>query len=276
MNKIKIGIIGHSGRLGKPLLEILNKHPFAEVVYTKSRSKGVRGKLSAVKFMFLALPHGESENYLAELNGMKMIDLSIDHRNDDSWVYGLPEIFRNAIGKATRVANPGCYATSILLGLFPLKRKIKSANIASTSGISGAGIGVSKEDNFMIYGEGRQHPQIKEIERILEIDNILFVPQRIDVAERGIVSTIFVQMNGSGELLKLCEKTYKKSPFIRMKKEIETKNVVGTNFCDIKILESKNGTVIISALDNLIKGGAGQAVQNFNLMCGFEETLGLV
>jgi len=128
----------------------------------------------------------------------------------------------------------------------------------------------------MIYGEGRQHPQIKEIERILGIDDMLFVPQRIDVAERGIVSTIFVQMNGSGELLKLYEKSYKKSIFIRMKKEIETKNVVGTNFCDIKILESGSGTMIISALDNLIKGGVGQAVQNFNLMCGFEETLGLM
>jgi len=140
MNKIKIGIIGHSGRLGKPLLEILNRHPFAEVIYTKSRSKGVQGKLSEVEFMFLALPHGESENYLAELSSIKTIDLSIDHRNDGSWVYGLPEIFRDKIGKATRVANPGCYATSILIGLFPLRGKIKSVNIASTSGISGAGI----------------------------------------------------------------------------------------------------------------------------------------
>ena len=276
MKKVKVGIIGHTGRLGKPLLEILDKHPFADVVYTESRSEGTQGNLEETEIVFLSLPYGESEKYLAKLNGKRIIDLSIDHRDDNEWVYGLTEIFGNEIKVARQVANPGCYATSILLGLFPLKDRVKDAHIASTSGVSGAGITTSKDDNFLIYKEGREHPQIKEVEKIIGLDEILFVPQRIDTAERGIISTMFVQTDDVSGLLDLYTKSYDKHPFVRIKTEIETKNVVGTNFCDIKILEFGKIFVIITALDNLVKGGSGQAVQNFNLMSGFEETTGLL
>ena len=141
--KIKVGVIGYTGRLGKLLVEILSKHPFVEVVYTESRSEGSHGNLSSAEIVFLALPYGESKDYLPKLDGKRVIDLSIDHRDDSKWIYGLSEIFSNEISKATQVANPGCYATSILLGLFPLKGKIKQVNIASTSGVSGAGIDAS-------------------------------------------------------------------------------------------------------------------------------------
>ncbi|MCX6766948.1 MAG: Asd/ArgC dimerization domain-containing protein [Candidatus Moranbacteria bacterium] len=276
MKKIKVGIIGHTGRLGKPLLEMFLKHPFAEVAYTESRSEGVRGNMAEAEIVFLALPYGESERYLKKLSGKRIIDLSIDHRDDNTWAYGLSEIFGDKIKKSKLVANPGCYATSILLGLFPLRDKIKSVQVASTSGVSGAGMASSKNDNFLAYKEGRQHPQIKEIEKAIGLDEILFVPQRIDTAERGIISTMFVQIDNTKSISELYAKTYAKHPFVRMKKEIETKNVVGTNFCDIKILEFEKNAVIIAALDNLIKGGSGQAIQNFNLMCGFEETTGLL
>lgn len=276
MKKIKVGIIGYTGRLGKPLSEMLKKHPFAEVIYTESRSEGAQGNLKETEAVFLALPYGESEKYLPKLNEKRIIDLSIDHRNDSEWAYGLSEIFGDEIRKANWVANPGCYATSILLGLFPIKNKIKSVHIASASGVSGAGIAVSKDDNFLVYKEGRQHPQLKEIGKMIGLDEILFVPQRIDTAERGIISTMFVQMDNTENISELYTKTYAKHPFVRIKKETETKNVVGTNFCDIKILEFGKNVVVITALDNLIKGGSGQAIQNFNLMYGFEETAGLL
>ena len=276
MKKIKVGIIGHTGRLGKPLLEILNGHPFVEVIYTESRSEGAQGNIKETEVVFLALPYGESERYLKKLSGKRIIDLSIDHRNDSGWTYGLSEIFGNKIKKSKLVANPGCYATSILLGLLPLKGKVKSVHRSSTSGVSGAGIAVSRDDNFLVYKEGRQHPQIKEIGKVIGLDEILFVPQRIDTAERGIISTMFVQIDGADNISELYEKAYAKHPFVRIKNEIETKNVVDTNFCDIKILEFEKNVVIIAALDNLIKGGSGQAIQNFNLMCGFEETTGLL
>lgn len=276
MEKIKVGIIGHTGRLGKPLLAMLTKHPFAEVIFTESRSKGVQGNLAETEVVFLALPYGESEQYLEKLNDKRVIDLSIDHRDDDEWTYGLAEIFCDEIKAAKKVANPGCYATSILLGLFPLKNKIKSVRIASTSGVSGAGVEASEDDNFLIYKEGKDHPQIKEIEKIVELDEILFVPQRIDTSERGIISTLFVEINNTEGVAELYAKAYAEHPFIKIKNEIETKNVVGTNFCDIKILGFGKNVIVITALDNLIKGGSGQAVQNFNLMFGFKETTGLL
>lgn len=273
MKKIKVGIIGHTGRLGKPLVEILQKHPAVEIVYTESRSEGCRGTFSETEIVFLALPYGESVNYLSKLNGKRVIDLSIDHRDNSDWVYGLTEIFGDEIKNAKRVANPGCYATSILLALYPLKGKIKSIRISATSGMSGAGIRQKKEDNFVIYKEGNLHPQIMEISRLIGIDDILFVPQRIDSTEKGIVSTIFVRTSEKIPNVKeLYRSAYKNCRFVRICNNIETKNVVGTNFCDIKIVEFADEVLIISALDNLLKGGAGQAVQNFNLMYELKET----
>lgn len=276
MKKVKVGIIGHTGRLGKPLVEILQKHPAAEIVYTESRSEGYCGKLSEVEITFLALPYGESVKHLKKLSGKRIIDLSIDHRDNSGWAYGLPEIFGEEIKNAKMVANPGCYATSILLALYPLKGNIKSIRISSTSGMSGAGMAQQKEDNFAVYKEGDQHPQIKEVSRFIGVDDILFVPQRIDSTKKGIISTIFVRMSRKiPNVQKLYQDTYKNCQFVRICDGIETKNVIGTNLCDIKIMEFADEVLIISTLDNLLKGGAGQAVQNFNLICGLEESLGL-
>ncbi len=290
MEKVQVGVIGHTGQLGSPLREILSRHPHAEIVYTESRGWGAKGSPSKIEVVFLALPPGEGGKYIRRFSGKRIIDLSMDHRHNARWTYGLPEIFGAQIKQATKVANPGCYATSVLLGLLPLKGKIEQVSISSTSGISGAGIGtvklsvagmrVVREDNFLVYKEGRRHPQIREITRVLGTSNILFVPQRIDTADRGIISTIFAKTREDiGNAAELYAKAYAESPFVRILKSetsLETRRVTGTNYCDIKILQLGEDVVIISALDNLIKGGAGQAIQNFNLMCGFPETAGLI
>lgn len=272
MRKIKVGIIGHTGRLGKPLIEILRKHPAVEITYTESRSDGCRGSLSEAETVFLALPYGESLNHLSKLKNKRVIDLSIDHRGDDDWTYGLPEIFGNEIKNARLIANPGCYATSIILALYPIKDKIKSIRVSSTSGISGAGIAQEKEENFLVYKEGDQHPQIQEIKRILGVTDVLFVPQRIDSTERGIISTIFVNAKDRiSDAQNIYRTYYRDCRFIKICDKIETKQVIGTNFCDIKIMGFEKDILIVSALDNILKGGAGQAVQNFNLMNGLPD-----
>lgn len=272
---VKVGVIGHTGRLGKPLTEILKSHPYAELIYTESRKEGSRGNLSETELVFLALPYGESRNYLPKLEGKRIIDLSIDHRDRDNWVYGISELNKKRITTAEKIANPGCYATSIILGLVPIKEKLSDVQISSTSGISGAGIDVEEEDNFLIYKDGKSHPQIFEIERTLNLKNILFVPQRIDNSERGIVSVIFAKYSGEKNLNELYEDFYRDNFFVRIRDRIQTKEVNKTNFCDIKVSAFDDRVLVISALDNIIKGGAGQAVQNFNLMYGFDEKTGL-
>jgi len=281
---VKVGVIGHTGRLGKPLVEILKDHPNTEIIFTESRKEGSKGNLSDAELVFLSLPYGESEQYLSRLSpNQRVIDLSVDHRGKDGWVYGLPEMNKEEIKKAQRIANPGCYATSIILGLLPLKGRVSDVNVSSTSGISGAGEEVKPDDNFYVYKHGRQHPQIAEIEKSLGLENLLFVPQCIETSDRGIVSTVFATFRGKEDLLELYKDFYKSSVFvdiisgdIETKKVVETKNVVRTNKCSINISRYDDRIIVISAIDNLIKGGSGQAVQNFNLMCGFDEKNGLL
>lgn len=272
---IKIAVYGHTGRLGIPLVKILKRHPKAEIVYTESRGQGKFGNLDIAEFVFLALPYGQSKKYLHKFSGKRVIDLSIDHRSDNNWVYGLPEINRDKIKRAKYVANPGCYATSILLGILPLEGKIRNINIQATSGISGAGESVRKEDNFVVYKEGNIHPQIQEIKNLLKLEEIIFVPMKIENTDKGIVSVIFSNNKSKG-IIKTFENFYRNNPFVKVVTTIETKNVINTNYCNIKPMIVGDKVVIITALDNLIKGGAGQAIQNFNIMNSFNETLGLL
>jgi N-acetyl-gamma-glutamyl-phosphate reductase len=274
---IKVGVAGHTGRLGKPLMELLGNHPHAKIVYTESRREGKTGSIYDPDMLFLALPHGESRQYVPPRDGLKVIDLSVDHRGSPDWIYGLPGLNGNKIKDASQIANPGCYATSIILGLTPLREKVHDVQIASTSGISGAGMEVVEDDNFLVYKEGRQHQQIPEIENALGLQDILFAPQKIDNTDRGIISTIFAGYEGNEDLHRLYEEFYRPAPFVRIKNEgnIETRNVIGTNYCDIKVSRYGDRIMVVSALDNIMKGGSGQAVQNFNLMYGFDEKTGL-
>ncbi|MBE3091640.1 MAG: N-acetyl-gamma-glutamyl-phosphate reductase [Candidatus Atribacteria bacterium] len=279
--------------------------------------------------VFTALPHTVSMDMVPELlkKGVKVVDLSADYRIKDSvvyqeWykkelnqiskellleaVYGLPEIYLNKIKDALLVANPGCYPTSVILGIAPLLKHhfVEPVGIIidSKSGISGAGRKLSLglhfaecNENFKAYKVVR-HNHIPEIEQELSYvyfgaDNkeqikrikVSFTPHLLPI-NRGILSTCYLSLRGSKkeeEVLEIYQKYYHKAPFVRIFKPPnlpEIKYVAGTNYCDIGFsIDERMGKIkIISVIDNLLKGAAGQAVQNMNIMSGFPETCGLV
>ncbi|ABB30851.1 N-acetyl-gamma-glutamyl-phosphate reductase [Geobacter metallireducens RCH3] len=299
--------------------------PVAAVFPTlRSRYTQVLENLEPVKvaqkadLIFTALPHKAAMEVVPtflEL-GKRVVDLSADYRFNDpavyeKWyephmnpenlkeaVYGLPEIRREKIGDAWLVGNPGCYPTSVILGLMPLlkKRLIDPSTIIadSKSGVSGAGRGAKVEnlycevnDGFKAYGVGGVHRHIPEIEQELSLlaggpITITFTPHLVPM-DRGILSTIYARLTGTdsvAELVKLYAEFYEGEPFVRVLPAgnvPSTAHVRGSNFCDIGLaVDSRTGRVIVvSAIDNLVKGAAGQAVQNMNIMYGFPETMGL-
>ncbi|HOM26625.1 MAG TPA: N-acetyl-gamma-glutamyl-phosphate reductase [bacterium] len=263
--------------------------------------------------IFLALPHIISMNFVPEILkiGKIVIDLSADYRfknikTYEKWytkhktpeliemaVYGLPEINREKIKNAKLIANPGCYPTSIILGVLPLIKNnlIENKIIAnSVSGVSGAGkspspsnIFVECNENIKAYkiGEHRHQPEIEEILNKFGNKNykVVFVPHLASY-NQGILSTIYVELKekiSSEDIQNLYIDFYKNEPFVRIMNygvSASVKNVFDTNFCDIgiKIVDEKN-LVITSAIDNLVKGASGQAVQNMNIIFGFKETI---
>ncbi len=269
-------------------------------------------------FIFTALPHKAAMEVVPTFLklGRRVVDLSADYRLRDAaeyakWyephmspellkksVYGLPELKRARIAGAALVANPGCYPTSVILGLAPLlKKKLidPSTIIAdSASGVSGAGRSVKVDnlfcevhDGFKAYGVGGLHRHIPEIEQELSLlagDKVVisFTPHLVPM-DRGILSTIYAspaKTVTTADLLKVYNKFYHGEAFVRVLPPGEfpaTGHVRGSNFCDIGLtVDSRTGRVIVvSALDNLVKGAAGQAVQNMNIMCGFPENMGL-
>lgn len=263
--------------------------------------------------IFLALPHIISMKFVPEIVRLKkkVIDLSADFRfkNPDVYqtyytrhtcpellqkaVYGLPELNRDKIKKADLIANPGCYPTSLLLALLPLAKNhlIEDRIIVdSKSGVTGAGrsltpgsLFVECNENIKAYkiGEHRHAPEMAEILGAVGKANfqVIFVPHLIPL-NQGILSTIYVnlkQTQSFNELEELYQQFYKKEPFVRIMKYGQspaTKNVVDTNFCDLGFkLIDKRTLVLISAIDNLVKGASGQAVQNMNIMYDLPETI---
>ncbi|WP_243369622.1 N-acetyl-gamma-glutamyl-phosphate reductase [Geotalea sp. SG265] len=269
-------------------------------------------------FIFTALPHKAAMEVVPTFLklGKRVVDLSADYRLHDAkeyaaWyephmnpellkkaVYGLPELRREKIAEADLVANPGCYPTSIILGLAPLLKKklINPATIIadSKSGVSGAGRSAKVDnlycevnDGFKAYGVGGAHRHIPEIEQELSLLagkelKISFTPHLVPM-DRGILSTIYAAPVGelsSQAIVDLYQDFYKGEAFVRVLPEKalpSTAFVRGSNFCDIGLtIDMRTGRVIvISAIDNLIKGASGQAVQNMNIMNGFPENLGL-
>ncbi|HOJ39768.1 MAG TPA: N-acetyl-gamma-glutamyl-phosphate reductase, partial [bacterium] len=208
-------------------------------------------------------------------------------------VYGLPELQRERIRKACLIANPGCYPTSVLLGLLPLaRRKMLEPQIIvdAKSGVTGAGRSPSLSllfaechENVKAYKIG-EHRHAPEMEEILSLTGkqkyrVIFVPHLVPV-NQGILSTIYVTLKKpekEEKLQSLYEDFYAQEPFVRVMpygQSALTKNVVDTNFCDLGLkMVNRRTLVVVAALDNLVKGAAGQAVQNMNLMFGFPETL---
>ena len=269
--------------------------------------------------VFLALPHGVAAEYAVPLldAGCEVIDLSADFRLKSAEiyqdfyahdhpapdllkkaVYGLPEIYREQIKKASLVASPGCYPTSILLPLIPLLRAglVKPTGIIadSLSGVSGAGRKAEVDYLFCECNESvrpygvPKHRHLSEIEEQLSLaagSNVViqFTPHLIPV-NRGILTTLYLEPAGklTDERISACyAKAYGQEPFVRLlagNALPDTKNVVGTNVIEIAWrLDPRTGRLIVmSAEDNLIKGASGQAVQSLNILCGFPETAGLV
>ncbi|MDQ0232283.1 N-acetyl-gamma-glutamyl-phosphate reductase [Metabacillus malikii] len=212
-------------------------------------------------------------------------------------IYGLSELNKEQIKDARLLANPGCFPTATLLGLAPVVQKgIMNENsiiVDAKTGVSGAGRNASQafhfpevNDNMRIY-KVNEHQHIPEIEQMLRVLNekvsyISFQSHLIPMT-RGIMATIYGSLEDSyttEQLLTVYKEFYKDSPFVRIRRENEfpaTKEVYGSNFCDIglKVDERTGRVTIVSVIDNLMKGAAGQAVQNFNIMCGFNETTGL-
>ncbi len=261
---------------------------------------------------FLALPHTVSMKFVPGLlsQGIKVVDLSADYRLRDRdeyarWyetphedadglaeaVYGLPEMFRDQIREASLIANPGCYPTSAILAIAPLKdsdMKLQSVIIDAKTGISGAGINAAPalraecSESVKAYKVGvHQHqPEIRQyVSDILGYDpDPLFVPHLIPM-ERGILSTCYLTLDSEPseeELFNLYSNCYKDEKFVRVKKNLPaTKDVTGTNFCDIAVRTRGNTAIVISCIDNLLKGAAGQAVQNMNIMFNLPEDQGM-
>lgn len=267
---------------------------------------------------FAAVPHKTAMNLVPNLlkAGKKVVDLSADFRIRDvavyeEWyqphssseflgeaVYGLPELYRDKIKGARLVANPGCYPTSIILGLAPLLSAgavDPSSIIAdSKSGTSGAGRAAQTgtlfcevHDGFKPYKVGRSHRHTPEIEQELsalagEKLQVSFTPHLLPIS-RGILSTVYCSLAPGFDRQKiddLYRQQYKDEYFVRLLDEDvfpATQQVRGSNFCDIsyKIDRTTNRIIVMSAIDNVVKGASGQAVQNMNMMCGFKENTGL-
>ncbi len=270
---------------------------------------------SRAECVFGCLPHGVTADVVPHLlsAGARVIDLSADYRLRDpavfsDWygephrdparladaVYGLPELFRDRIREARLVANPGCYPTSAAVALAPLVARDlidrEDIIVDSKSGVSGAGrqpklttLFPECNESVSAYNVGR-HRHTPEIEQTLtdcagKPVRIIFTPHLIPM-DRGILTTTYSRPTRSidePELLSLYREFYAREPFVRVVDHLPaTKDASGTNYCDVTVRRVRDRIITVSCLDNLIKGAAGQAVQNFNLMYGFPETTALI
>ena len=313
---IKIGILGAAGYTGGELIRLLLNHPEAEIVFANSESnagnpvaevhEGLYGETDLkftdampfedVDVVFFCFGHGKSEAFLKEHTipeRVKIIDLAQDFRikGDHDYVYGLPEINKAEIQKAQHVANPGCFATAIQLGLLPAAKMglLKyDVSVNAITGSTGAGQkpGATthfswRQNNLSIYkpfthqhlAEIRQ--SLEQVQGSLEVD-IDFIPYRGDFA-RGIFATEVVRTKASIEkITEVYKAFYQDAAFTHyVDKPIDLKQVVNTNKCLVHVEKYDNKLLITSCIDNLLKGAVGQAVQNMNLMFGIDETAGL-
>jgi N-acetyl-gamma-glutamyl-phosphate reductase len=322
MKKIRIGIIGGAGYTGGELIRILLHHPQTEIVCVQSKSNA-RQPVSSVHqdlagdtnlhfadslsddidLLFLCVGHGEARKFLKEnpVNPkIRLIDLSQDFRLESynrlepsgkPFVYGLPELNKEEIRSALYIANPGCFATAIQLGLLPLAQLAGLTEVYCTgiTGSTGAGQGLNTTSHFSWRANNIQayktltHQHLAEINQSLNQyqpgfghNNLHFVPWRGDFT-RGIFVSSQLKINMElPELFKLYTDFYAVHPFTGVvDSPVFLKQVVNTNKCLIQLEKQNDVLVVHSVIDNLLKGASGQAVQNMNLMFGLDETAGL-
>jgi N-acetyl-gamma-glutamyl-phosphate reductase len=307
----KIGIVGAAGYTGGELLRILIHHP--DVIITCAMSNSQAGKLvsdvhtdllgscslvftkdlTPVDVLFICSGHGESKKFLASHSipwHTKIIDLSTDFRDQsESFVYGLPEYQKEKIKEATKVANPGCFATSIELALLPLADQgllSSDIHVSAITGSTGAGQALSdtshfswRNNNVSVY-KTFTHQHLSEIRQTISAvqaaPKIHFIPYRGNFS-RGIMANVYTRFDGTQEdAEKMYDAFYQNSPFVfRSSQPVDVKQVVNTNKCFLHLEVHEGQLLITSVIDNLLKGASGQAVQNMNLMLGWDEDAGL-
>lgn len=319
MGKIKAGIIGGAGYTGGELIRLLINHPEVSLEFVQSRSNAGKpvhavhpdligdtdlsfsGEMStAIDVLFLCLGHGESRKFLEQTaisSTTKIVDLTNDFRlrNQSSignrqFVYGLPELNRNQIKNADNIANPGCFATAIQLGLLPIAEAGLLHDVYTTgiTGSTGAGQSLSQSSHFSWRANNIQayktltHQHLEEIgESLLQLQpdsniELSFVPWRGDFTRGIFISSTLHCSLTLEETIHIYTQYYKEHPFTHVSREsIFLKQVVNTNKAVLQIEKAGTKIVIHSAIDNLLKGACGQAVQNMNLAFGISEKTGL-
>jgi N-acetyl-gamma-glutamyl-phosphate reductase len=317
---LRVGVFGATGYAGREVVRLLSVHPRAQVAFTTGTAEGhlahEAGLEQEADAYLLSLPHGISATYAARLREAQphavVVDLSGDLRLPDAasykeWYghdhpapsllgdapYGLTELYRDRIRGAHLIANPGCYATSVLLPLVPLVREglVDADDIVvdAKSGATGAGRSPKEEllfcevdEDLKAYSPGRAHRHVGEMEAVLAERTgrrvtLTFCPHLLPV-KRGILSALYLKTRASAaDLTRALREAYSGSPFVKVEgSPPRLSDVVGTNDCRMSVHAAAPGRVVVfSALDNLIKGAAGQAVQNLNVALGWPETDGL-
>lgn len=314
---IKVGIIGGAGYTAGELIRILIHHPDVQIKFINSNSnagnkitdvhEGLYGEtdltftdelhLNEIDVLYFCTAHGDTRKFMESHNlpeDLKIIDLSMDYRiasEEHEFIYGLPELNRRRICQSKYVANPGCFATCIQLGLLPLAKHLMLNDdimVNAITGSTGAGVKPSstshfswRNNNMSVYKPfSHQHvPEIKQSLKQLQNSfnsEIDFIPYRGDFP-RGIFATLVINSKVElSELKKIYEEYYSKDSFVHLvEANIDLKQVVNTNKCLLHLEKHRDKLLVISCIDNLLKGASGQAVHNMNLMFNLEETVGL-
>lgn len=314
---IKVGIIGGAGYTAGELIRLLINHSNVEIVFINSSSnagnkitsvhEGLYGEidmvftnelpLDKIDLLYFCTAHGDTKKFMESHTlpeDLKIIDLSMDYRIESAehdFIYGLPELNRSRISQGKHIANPGCFATCIQLGLLPLAKGEMLNGDVSVNAITGStGAGVKpgstshfswRNNNMSIYKPfSHQHvPEIKQSLKQLQNSfesEIDFIPYRGDFP-RGIYATLVLKTTVElDEIKRMYTEFYAEHPFVHVvDANIDLKQVVNTNKCLLHLEKHGDKLLIISCIDNLLKGASGQAVHNMNLMFGLEETIGL-
>lgn len=316
---IKAGIVGGAGYTGGEVFRLLLNHPDVEIAFVQSESKCsekvylthldcfgyteliFQNEMEDADVLFLCKGHGESikvleNNYISD--NTKVIDLSQDFRHKSKsnfknriFVYGLPELNKETIASTNNIANPGCFATAIQLGLLPLATEqllSGDIHITAVTGSTGAGQSLSptnhfswRSNNHSAYKTFQHQHEVEIIESLSSlqksnIGELYFSPQR-GAFTRGIYMTAIIKGDFNlNEMDELYKNYYRNHPFTKVVPfEPDVKQVINTNHCFVHLQVQKNSLIITSVIDNLLKGAAGQAIQNMNLMFGLNETSGL-
>ncbi len=313
--RVPVGVLGASGYVGQELLRLLTGHPEASVAFATAEStagqiaEGVRlvkaadAPFERAELVFSCLPHGVSGPYVQEARacGRRSVDLSADFRLSPDAVYGLTEVTRPRVATAALVANPGCFPTAALLALIPLAQRglidpAREIVIDAASGVTGAGRNPKRElmfgevaEDYRAYAAGNSHRHLPELRATLQKESgfagdLVFTPHLLPV-RRGILETIHVPLTSPLDQRaaeELYETAYAGEPCIQIMRSSlpSLKDVVYRNRVAIGVIPVSNvqrpRLTVFAAIDNLVKGAAGQAIQNMNVMLGWPETAGLV